>query len=360
MKRRRILFPWPHRLASATHGICFAFAIAMLLSPGRAVFAQANPELLRAEDTRLLPYIQPGLLADIGGRRINLHCLGSGGPTVILMSGISSWSPVWYMTHSEIAKRALVCTFDRASYGFSDPAPRPQNVSDTVGDLHEALNVAELPPPFVLVAHSLGGLEARWFAREWPRQVAAMVLLDSSLAGDMLILVDQPGHDEAYGEDRYVPERLRCALMKARGPLNPSNPNDQVCPLLPLPDDAPAALRSVWPNFFTADHAATQVSLLFSLFTHHYDSADQLDFGDKPLIVLSADVGRGWSGSIGAFWRSYRPLWFAQHEALARLSTRGAHRVIDQSGHEIQLDKPQVVIDAVNEVLQQLQAGMKD
>jgi hypothetical protein len=68
-------------------------------------------------------------------------------------------------------------------------------------------------------------------------------------------------------------------------------------------------------------------------------------------------VGWGLSGPIGSFWRSYRKLWFAQHEALARLSSRGVHRVVEHSRHQIQLDKPKAVVDAVDEVLRELQPG---
>ena len=63
--------------------------------------------------------------AFIGGRRINLHCTDAGGPTVILMAGLFSWSVVWYKTQPVIAQKTRVCAFDRAGYGFSDPGPRP-------------------------------------------------------------------------------------------------------------------------------------------------------------------------------------------------------------------------------------------
>jgi pimeloyl-ACP methyl ester carboxylesterase len=351
MNMRHKIVRWPFKPTFALRAVLAALAAVLPLPISDIALAQPAPAL--AEDQRMLPYAKPDRLVDIGGRRIHLHCMGKDSPTVILMAGISSWSVVWYKTQLEIAKSARVCAFDRASYGFSDPAPRPQYLSDTVNDLHTALKAAALPGPYVLVGHSLGGLEARWLAQQWPHDVAGMVLVDTSPAGDLLILMNQPGHKEAFGEDRYVSEKLRCALLAAQGPLERSSPDYERC-ALGLPADAPAALRDVWPSFFTAQRATAQVSLVSSLLSHHYDSADRLDFGDKPLVVLSADVGWNSSGPIGKFWRSYRPLWFAQHEALSRLSSRGAHRVIEQSGHEMHLDKPQAVIDAVNEVLRQL------
>ena len=159
-----------------------ALVATLLLSIGDVVLAQSQLAPAMAEDQRLLPYVEPGQLVDIGGRRINLHCTGSGAPTVVLMAGLSSWSPVWYKTQPVIAQKTRVCAFDRASFDFIDPAPRPQILSDTVNDLHAALKTAPIPGPYVLVGHSLGGVEARLYAQRWPKDVAGMILVDTSPA----------------------------------------------------------------------------------------------------------------------------------------------------------------------------------
>ena len=343
----------------ALRAILAALAAALLLSISDIVFAEPTSVPVIAEDMRLLPYVKPGQLVDIGGRRINLHCTGIGRPTVILMAGSLSWSFTWYKTQPEIAKSARVCAFDRASYGFSDPAPQPQILLDTVSDLHAALKAADVPGPYVLVGHSLGGLEARLFAQRWPQEVAGMVLVDTSPAAEALIEVTQPYYDAGDSMESYTSKQLKCVLLEAHGPLDLSSPEYQHCSIGPLPVDTPDALRKIWPSFFTADHAAAQLSLISSLFTHRYDSADHVHLGDKPLVVLSADVGWDLSGPTGSFWQTYRKRWFAQHEALAHLSSRGVHRVIEHSRHQIQLDKPQAVVDAVEEVLRELQAGAK-
>ena len=148
-----------------------------------AAFAQPNPAPAIPEDQRLLPYAEPGELINIGGRRINLRCTGSGDPTVVLMAGIASWSFIWYKTQPVIAQKARVCAFDRAGFGFSDPAPNPQIISDVVKDLHAAFQAASIAGPYVLVGHSMGGVEARLYTQRWPTEVAGMVLLDTSPAG---------------------------------------------------------------------------------------------------------------------------------------------------------------------------------
>jgi pimeloyl-ACP methyl ester carboxylesterase len=330
--------------------------VVLLLSIGEVVFAQA-PAM--AEDHRMLPYAEPGQLVDIGGRRINMHCAGTGTPTVILMAGLFSWSVVWYKTQPVIAQKTRVCAFDRAGYGFSDPAPKPQIDSEVVDDLRATLQAASIPGPYVLVGHSLGGIEARLYAERWPKEVVGMVLDDTSPAGEGLIDENQPGFDEAMGRERYASQTLYCALLAARGPFEPSSAEFKDCSP-PLPNDTPAAFRSVWPQFFTASYFADRVSLMSSAYTHRYDSVDHHQLGAMPLVVLSPEDS--WSDGTPAtarFSHAYSKVWISMHQALARLSTRGVHHYIKGSGHEIQLDKPQAVIDAVDEVLSQLHAGAK-
>ena len=184
-----------------------------------------------------------------------------------------------------------------------------------------------------------------------------MVLVDTCAAGEFLIEVNLPGYDEGDGMEGYTSKELECALLAAHAPLDPSSPEYKSCVLGPLPAGTPVSLRKIWPSFFTANYAIAKVTLISSLFTHRYDSADHLNFGDKPLVVLSADDSWGLrDGPVKTFWRMYKKRWFAQHEALAHLSSRGVHRVIGHTGHEIPLEKPQAIIGAVDEVLGELRA----
>ncbi len=337
-----------------------AILVALPLSVGNAALAQQESALPVAEDQRMLPYAQPGQLVEIGGRRINLQCAGTGEPTVVLMAGLFSWSLVWYKTQPVIAQKTRVCAFDRAAYGFSDPPPRPQIIADVVEDLHEALRAGSISGPFVLVGHSLGGVEARLYAERWPEDVVGMVLVDSSPAGEMLLEVNLPDYDEAEGRESYAAYTLQCALVVARKPLEPSMPEYKECSSVDaLPKDTPAAIRKVWPQFFTAEYFADKVSLMSSLYTHRYDSADHRSLGAMPLVVLTAKNTWGDSPAANRFTEIFLKYWLKQHEALAHLSSRGVHRYIKNTNHHIQLDQPQAVIDAVYEVLRQLHTGAK-
>jgi pimeloyl-ACP methyl ester carboxylesterase len=340
-------------------GISSTLALLLSITP---VLAQSEATSAIAEDQRMLPYAAPGQLVDIGGRRINMQCMGTNGPTVVLMSGIFSWSLIWYKTQAEIALKARVCAFDRANYGFSDPTLQPQIVSDVVEDLHKALQAGSIPGPYVLVGHSLGGLEARVYAQRWPQEVAGMVIVDTSPAGEGLIDENNPDFDEVMGGESYAAGLLHCALLEVHGKLQPSSSEFKDCSAT-LPIDTPAAIKKVWPQFFSAYYFADKVSLMSSLYTHRYDSADHHRLGAIPLVVLSAENTFGtWNANTPAiirFNKTFLKTWIAMHEALAHLSSRGIHRVIKGSGHQIQLDKPQAVIDAVDDVLRQLDSKTK-
>src|SRR5712671_3689996 len=74
-------------------------------------------------DPSLEAYGRPQQLVDIGGRRLNLYCLGHGSPTVILVGGLGASTLTWRKVHAELARTTRVCAYDRAGYGFSDTGP---------------------------------------------------------------------------------------------------------------------------------------------------------------------------------------------------------------------------------------------
>ncbi len=121
----------------------------------------------------------PGELVDIGGRRLHLWREGEGGPTVVVAPSLAEPGHGWAEVQRHLAERTTVVLYDRAGLGWSDPGPWPtgRRMAD---DLHALLGAASIPPPYVLVGHSLGGLLVRLYAARYPEQVAGLVLVDSS------------------------------------------------------------------------------------------------------------------------------------------------------------------------------------
>ncbi len=139
-------------------------------------------------------------LVDIGGRKIYLECRGTGSPTVILMTGYRTSGRYWTddllqpdaprtMVLPAVAESTRVCTYDRpgtyAEVGEeilpsrSDAIAQPRTAMEVVEELHTLLQEAGVPGPYVLVAHSLGGLFARLYASTYPDEVVGLVLVDS-------------------------------------------------------------------------------------------------------------------------------------------------------------------------------------
>ena len=140
-------------------------------------------------------------LVDIGGgRKMYLECRGQGTPTVVLVSGYGDTGNVWSLdvpgfpqphVLPAVAGFTRVCAYDRpgtigvdiddpAQRSRSDPVPQPRAPEDAVADLHALLAAADVPGPYVLAGHSLGGAYVRLYAATYPDAVVGMVLVDAT------------------------------------------------------------------------------------------------------------------------------------------------------------------------------------
>jgi pimeloyl-ACP methyl ester carboxylesterase len=151
------------RIASMEKAIALTLGmIAVGLAVG--LFYEAVSEIM---DRRRYP--PQGELVDIGGFRLHLNCMGQGTPTVVMDAGGGAPAITWGLVPSEIAKFTRVCTYDRAGLGWSDPNPRISRTSQqSVDELHLLLTKAGIHPPYILVGHSLGGVNMRLYASQYP------------------------------------------------------------------------------------------------------------------------------------------------------------------------------------------------
>ena len=111
----------------------------------------------------------------------NLACFrsGEGSPTVILEAGLGDTLEIWEKIQASVSEFTSVCSYDRAGQGQSDPAPIPRTCQDMAADLRALLTHAKIPPPYVLVGHSFGGMIVRLYAHLYPQEVTGMVLVDA-------------------------------------------------------------------------------------------------------------------------------------------------------------------------------------
>ena len=165
----------PHSIAGwIGYGVLGLFVVAAIVLVAGTVYQY----LANREDLRSNP--PPGQLVDVGGHRLHLWCTGAGSPVVVLEVGGGGNVLEWTLVQPEVAKTTRACSYDRAGFGWSELGPNPRSAAQIVSELHTLLRAAQVPGPYILAGHSLGGLFVRLYASAYPAEVAGMVLVDST------------------------------------------------------------------------------------------------------------------------------------------------------------------------------------
>jgi pimeloyl-ACP methyl ester carboxylesterase len=249
-----------------------------------------------------------GRTYDVGGHRLYLECAGVGSPTVVLSAGYGSHTPSWAWIAPQVARDTRVCAYDRAGEGRSEPASGPQDGVAVAADLHALLAKANVPGPYVLAGHSVGGTYALVFAARYPGEVAGMVLLDSSSPQQFAL----PGYSGLYDMLRRA-----TALFPSLSRLGLARPA-----FGSGFGGLPAAARDQERAFaVSADELRGQRDEWSQLPAAFRQSQAMTDFAARPLLVVTAGAGQG-SG------------WSAAQDELAALSINSAHRTVAGATHE--------------------------
>lgn len=298
-------------------------------------------------------YTQPQrLVAMDGGRRMNIYCLGQGKPTVVLDAGMGDSTISWALVQRPIAEDTRVCAYDRAGLGFSDGSNRPGTALNIAHDLHKLLQAAGEKPPFVLVGHSAAGMYIRVYADRYPEDVVGLVSVEGSHEDQSVRgwAIGEPGQQAKW--DAFLADYDGCVTEAHKG-LVPGTPAFEKCV------GAPDTRFSAEINAAQMRYAATERWQAAAASERHaifYASADQTrrtrrSFGDLPIVVLTHAPYPPAKGETQAL-RDQRTLsWEIMHNEVAAMSTRGVNAIVPGAGHYIQYDRPQVVIDAVENVI---------
>jgi pimeloyl-ACP methyl ester carboxylesterase len=293
--------------------------------------------LAQKADTAQNPPAPLGKLVDVGGYRVHLYCTGTGSPTVVIVGAGFSFN--WGLIQPEVAKFTQVCSYDHSGIGWSESGPK-DSCSLRVSEVHTALKNVEIKGPYVLVGHSLGGLVARVYAGQYPDEVAGMVFVDHALGFPLMLRSLSPGG-------------------KSPPPPIPST-GDVVGPIgKPMgiegdPNFSKLSARDrelhLWAMSQTRNQMALQAN--HEMMPECVAKADAITkehshpLGDKPVVDVSTDEHRN-------------PDYVKLQTELLSLSQNSREIIAEKSGHFVIIDRPDVVIDAIRQVVQSVRDNAK-
>jgi pimeloyl-ACP methyl ester carboxylesterase len=248
-----------------------------------------------------------------GGRRLFLRCTGHRSPTVVLEGGLTS---DWYELQNQLSGFTRVCSYDRPGgpSSRSDPAPIPRTARDFVADLHALLRAAHVPGPYVLAGHSISGLFSLLYASSHPRQVAGLVLIDAVHPATI---------------------KRRLAMLKPLVPPEVWEALRQLMITVPPRLVDPEGIDS-WTSERQTRKALRRSPLR-----------------PMPLVVLA----HGHPEPDTPFVELEEPFWRQLQRELAQLVPGGRLVIATESGHIIQDDQPELVLDAIRDVVLAVRAG---
>lgn len=229
----------------------------------------------------------------------SLVVAGSGSPTVVFESGIGQGKRNWAPVFNRVSELTRAVAYDRAGYGQSETSDLPRDGLQLVLELRDLLRTEGLGPPYVLVGHSLGGTMVKLFAKTWPDEVAGVVLVDA----------------------RHEEFTQRCRQVGVHRLLY----------------EPPEAFVNMLPPVPRAELLAAPLTLKQARRAGH--------FPDVPLIVLTqSNATSRWPQALGK-------VWLASQRRMAGMSSLGRIKVVGDAGHNVHMDKPDVVVRAVTGVV---------
>jgi pimeloyl-ACP methyl ester carboxylesterase len=244
----------------------------------------------------VLASVASSVLASSGeSARHKVRIDGRGPLTVVFEAGLGDTLDIWANVQPLIASCTRTIAYTRAGYPGSDPASGPRDAANVVSELRWELKRRGIQPPYVLVGHSLGGLLMQYFARQYPDEVEGLLLVDSTHWNQHLN--SGPDTSDAFGRGSTV---LFLPWIMQRELIDSSSAGEQV-------NSSPRA-------------------------------------SGVPTIVLSRT--RALHGETAASQALAEKL----QDEIAAAFPAARHVRVDDSGHYIQRDRPDVVAAAAREL----------
>jgi pimeloyl-ACP methyl ester carboxylesterase len=295
------------------------------------------------KDDLLEKYQAPGQLIDVGEFKMHINCTGVGSPAVILVSGLDDFSITWSLIQPEIAKTTRVCSYDRAGVGWSEESPNSRTSENLVKELHTLLMNANVEGPYVMVGHSFGGALIQLYIYNYPDEVVGFVLVD---AAPVNLFVRIPSWRNIIRRKIGIFRALETMSSFGLLALSPENISNR-----DFPEEASSQFQAIssatdYYKITIAENKMLETNLA-EIKAMHITS-----FGDLPLIVLSRGTRDMMLGLPEAENGQAHQAWNEMQSELLELSSNSRQLVAEKSEHFIQLQQPQLVIDAIFQILQ--------
>ena len=287
-------------------------------------------------------YPPPGHLIRVNHHQLHIQRLGHDGPTVLFEAGQAGFSLDWMLVQPEVSRFAQTCSYDRAGLGWSETGPHPRTPQQVVVELHALLTAASVHKPYVLVAHSLGERYVRLYAHQYPEDVMGLVLVDAY----------HEAFDMGLGKEQlrvFLRNRARqYRLLDAIARLGVARLLSQQMVGLLGPDYRSIPLQERKRYVLLA----TRPKAMATTIDEHEQAVAKLP--DAPSGVLRNDVPlRILTHGVPWPYPEYERLWQESQRQAVTWSSRSKLIVAQQSGHAIMLAQPELVIDAIREIIEE-------
>lgn len=313
-------------MAQAKQLLARALLVAATAGAASAVYQRAAD----VRDRRRFP--PPGRLVPVGGdRRLHLYEVGEGTPAVVIVPALNGNILEWLHIVRELRPDTRVCVYDRAGIGWSDPPPPGRlTIPAMAADLYALLEASGVAPPYIVAGHSLGGVVARRFAADYPKQVCGLVLIDSSHDDQATRLPWRQG----AGANLEFALRRQARILGARRLAAALGlaPDLAASVAVEAPPEYAAAARAI--NLSTLSRRTTVAEMLLA--ARHRNQPP--DLGSLPLTVLTSAT-------------TTLAVWPQLQAELAATSTASQHVHARHAGHNIHIDEPEAVVRAIRDMI---------
>jgi pimeloyl-ACP methyl ester carboxylesterase len=272
-----------------------------------------------------------------------LHHAGSGTPAVVLEAGAGAFGLDYYTLFELCAQRTTCVLYDRAGSGWSDPVDGPRSAAEMVADLRNALGLAGVNGPYLMVGHSLGGLLVRAFTQHFPYEVVGLVLIDPATEGIPVVEEDDM-ETKAIVED-----------MLQKGRANPDLWREWYPEMFADWDKLPAHIRGPLITRHTdPDHDDAGLRDMMNSARILADVAKGPALPDVPVIVLTGMKIDPTPGQSNSDMEAFNKIKHDAHRNFVNSLSQGEHRVLEDAGHRLTAERPDVVIDAIFDILDRI------